>query len=509
MNAETSEFSKSKPRVKAWTPKVKTGCKTCKRRKIKCDESRPSCQRCVKAKLVCDGYDAVQQGWIIENPTGKVRSAPKPEKQQHSLERVDTASTQIPGAPPAADESSPESDNDILCVSCDKPNYDCTCSHGPVIDPASILALTQRSASLGLKPSSIYKTSEEQYYFKYFMEVGAPSVARADISGAFWLNLFPRAAYSSEAIRDSLLSSATIFQSINKSVWLQGRIQKFHPRAVAYENRAIDLLVHESPNVDTILITSCAFWFVAVSAGDWVRSMQHMYHALKIIVGVKDPSKHDQLVLRYTDILARASLLYYRTTRGPCSLHPEASITDCEASCFVPEPTSLEVRVSDALYHLREAKSSLNDCIALLKLRKERHPQHERILELLKKQQREIRFLTRKWSDSEHLGIEPSSFLEAAKLIPVTFSPFRPIHNMMQTFIVQGESGTFTFGELELRMRVLLPNFMTATSQGHPILLTDTVTLMWATTYVEKRRQLSTEPASGVAKKIMSDFLLE
>ncbi|KAL2065237.1 hypothetical protein VTL71DRAFT_2906 [Oculimacula yallundae] len=46
----------NKPRVKAWKPKVKTGCQTCRKRHLKCDETRPSCLRCVKMGFQCDGY---------------------------------------------------------------------------------------------------------------------------------------------------------------------------------------------------------------------------------------------------------------------------------------------------------------------------------------------------------------------------------------------------------------------------------------------------------------------
>ncbi|KAF2649003.1 hypothetical protein K491DRAFT_611634 [Lophiostoma macrostomum CBS 122681] len=36
--------------------KVKTGCRTCKLRKVKCDEGRPACDRCLSTGRVCDGY---------------------------------------------------------------------------------------------------------------------------------------------------------------------------------------------------------------------------------------------------------------------------------------------------------------------------------------------------------------------------------------------------------------------------------------------------------------------
>ncbi|KAJ9149757.1 C6 zinc finger domain protein [Pleurostoma richardsiae] len=35
---------------------VKSGCRTCKIRKVKCDEGRPACRRCLSTGRVCDGY---------------------------------------------------------------------------------------------------------------------------------------------------------------------------------------------------------------------------------------------------------------------------------------------------------------------------------------------------------------------------------------------------------------------------------------------------------------------
>ncbi|KAI1063053.1 hypothetical protein LB507_005598 [Fusarium sp. FIESC RH6] len=39
--------------------KTKTGCATCRIRKIKCDEAKPFCQKCVKTGRTCDGYESV------------------------------------------------------------------------------------------------------------------------------------------------------------------------------------------------------------------------------------------------------------------------------------------------------------------------------------------------------------------------------------------------------------------------------------------------------------------
>ncbi|KAJ4145390.1 hypothetical protein LMH87_004242 [Akanthomyces muscarius] len=39
--------------------KVKTGCKTCRIRKIKCDEGKPYCKKCVSTGRTCDGYESI------------------------------------------------------------------------------------------------------------------------------------------------------------------------------------------------------------------------------------------------------------------------------------------------------------------------------------------------------------------------------------------------------------------------------------------------------------------
>ncbi|KUJ19269.1 uncharacterized protein LY89DRAFT_487860 [Mollisia scopiformis] len=44
-------------RKRASRPKSKGGCRTCKLRHVKCDESRPACKRCTRWGHQCDGYD--------------------------------------------------------------------------------------------------------------------------------------------------------------------------------------------------------------------------------------------------------------------------------------------------------------------------------------------------------------------------------------------------------------------------------------------------------------------
>ncbi|KAH7236568.1 hypothetical protein BKA59DRAFT_312023 [Fusarium tricinctum] len=64
---------------RASTPKVRTGCITCKLRHLKCDEAKPTCQRCGKDKVKCDGY-------APPKPKGRRRSKKKaPSRQVESV----------------------------------------------------------------------------------------------------------------------------------------------------------------------------------------------------------------------------------------------------------------------------------------------------------------------------------------------------------------------------------------------------------------------------------------
>ncbi|UKZ76228.1 hypothetical protein TrVFT333_003925 [Trichoderma virens FT-333] len=72
--------------------RVKTGCQTCKKRRVKCDEGRPACQRCVSTGRVCDGYGIWGGGGNAYGSSDKVPSVSSSSlvrsKQMQSLQKV-------------------------------------------------------------------------------------------------------------------------------------------------------------------------------------------------------------------------------------------------------------------------------------------------------------------------------------------------------------------------------------------------------------------------------------
>ncbi|RAK79734.1 Zn(II)2Cys6 transcription factor [Aspergillus fijiensis CBS 313.89] len=69
MGESSSRLNKSgRVRLKQWAPKVKSGCITCRIRRIKCDETKPSCTRCTSTGRNCDGYGDLALKQMIKPP---------------------------------------------------------------------------------------------------------------------------------------------------------------------------------------------------------------------------------------------------------------------------------------------------------------------------------------------------------------------------------------------------------------------------------------------------------
>ncbi|KIX93243.1 uncharacterized protein Z520_11098 [Fonsecaea multimorphosa CBS 102226] len=70
--------------------KVRSGCITCKRRHLKCDEGKPSCQRCIRSKRECKGYvDLVKSAKPSRKGQAFVVYVPEPLYTMTSLPDMD------------------------------------------------------------------------------------------------------------------------------------------------------------------------------------------------------------------------------------------------------------------------------------------------------------------------------------------------------------------------------------------------------------------------------------
>ncbi|KAL5341377.1 hypothetical protein BJX70DRAFT_405965 [Aspergillus crustosus] len=85
-----------------------TGCRTCVKRRVKCDETRPTCQRCIKIGVECLGYHRPLQFHIIQRPDQpqqRRRQRKPPESQPHAKAQHGHGHTQpLSLLSPTADE---------------------------------------------------------------------------------------------------------------------------------------------------------------------------------------------------------------------------------------------------------------------------------------------------------------------------------------------------------------------------------------------------------------------
>ncbi|EME44107.1 hypothetical protein DOTSEDRAFT_88360 [Dothistroma septosporum NZE10] len=72
LTADTSA-AEAALKAKLSRKRTKTGCLTCRKRRIKCGEERPVCKNCIKSKRHCDGYN---QRVIFKQPTFDYQPAP-------------------------------------------------------------------------------------------------------------------------------------------------------------------------------------------------------------------------------------------------------------------------------------------------------------------------------------------------------------------------------------------------------------------------------------------------
>ncbi|KAK6957888.1 hypothetical protein Daesc_000677 [Daldinia eschscholtzii] len=71
--SEERDGDNSAPKKPIVRKRTKTGCLTCRKRRIKCDEGRPTCNNCLKSKRQCDGYN---QRVVFKDPLGAFANAP-------------------------------------------------------------------------------------------------------------------------------------------------------------------------------------------------------------------------------------------------------------------------------------------------------------------------------------------------------------------------------------------------------------------------------------------------
>ncbi|KAI0166842.1 hypothetical protein GGR52DRAFT_581645 [Hypoxylon sp. FL1284] len=187
-------------RFRTSKPKVKTGCNSCKQRRIKCDELRPACTQCVRSKKICTGYPPPPRAKVFE----EVRIAPKPGAGHVSRAPVVDIASDMP---PLRSRLSPFSPPQPPVA---KPIY-------PRESPKKLTPpQTPVESSLTIhRPSMFSFDPQEGLYFQLFRERTASELS-GFFDSSFWTRSVLQECHSEEAIRHAVVALGALYKTLEK-----------------------------------------------------------------------------------------------------------------------------------------------------------------------------------------------------------------------------------------------------------------------------------------------------
>jgi hypothetical protein len=200
-------------RTRSSQPKVRTGCVTCKRRHVKCDEVKPACNRCERAGIKCDGYEA---------PPPPQERAPKPRKSpvqtsRALLPRLEPAPQILPSAPPTRRRTTSSEWLHPRTPSVEPPQ------------PSALGSSQHQALSWNVQPQagaairSLWTSStpgpldaDDELYLNFFRDQLRCNLT-ASCQAKFWPNVILREGERNECLRHAILATGAIAMALHSN----------------------------------------------------------------------------------------------------------------------------------------------------------------------------------------------------------------------------------------------------------------------------------------------------
>ncbi|OBT75689.1 hypothetical protein VF21_05924 [Pseudogymnoascus sp. 05NY08] len=229
-------------KTRARRPKVKTGCKTCKLRGVKCDEAKPICRRCISTGRTCDGYGIWGGGG---NAYGSVSRITNPSRPSHPLPLSPITST--------------------------------TCIPGPLTSTRTLPPL--RGAT----------TQHEQRAFEYFLHRTSRKLPGI-FDSPFWSTLVFQASARDPAVLHALiaLGAVDLGKATRELACAKERVRGYERVALVQYNKAIVSLGVHFRNKDgdarrVALITCMLFICIELLRERFKTANTHLSNGLKLL----------------------------------------------------------------------------------------------------------------------------------------------------------------------------------------------------------------------------------
>ncbi|KUJ09826.1 uncharacterized protein LY89DRAFT_675976 [Mollisia scopiformis] len=302
-------------RVRRYKPHSKRGCNTCKVRKVKCGEEKPSCLRCTSTGRTCEGH-------LYGEPTTTVPQL------------LQSRGTIVP-APTR------------------EPTYPLARCRGPIL--------------IRNPTTKVFDSDQEHCSFKFFRDVSRNRLSAA-FPSKFWEKVILQACHHEPAIRHAAAALGGLHmvstQKKRRLPYMQdaeGMYDTFSEFQYTKALRTLAIPLQEKPG-DIVLMTCLLFTYFEALRGNHKAVRFHINNGIKIVAELRATSspRPDNLFyeLKFTHMPLRDLALIFIKNDGIDSELITASTFQEEFSDSIVSSESDSLL---QLYNLEQAHSALNE----------------------------------------------------------------------------------------------------------------------------------------------------
>ncbi|XMA15592.1 hypothetical protein WAI453_008383 [Rhynchosporium graminicola] len=209
-------------------PKVRSGCITCKIRRVKCDEGKPGCMRCLKFGQMCDGYEDKRSAKLAELLKKPRPLAPIQNTYITYQQPVNQNFHQnVPHAPTQNYQGVPAQQLQVMQSIQPRPSA----AESSTQDAPMPIQYLYRAP-----PRDPFHNDQERLYFQRFCEVSASQLTGC-LESDLWSRVVLQASESAPCIRHAVTAIGTL----NLKGWRDGNSQ----RHLQYEKKRLQFAYHE------------------------------------------------------------------------------------------------------------------------------------------------------------------------------------------------------------------------------------------------------------------------
>jgi hypothetical protein len=243
-------------RQRRWAPKRRTGCGSCKQRRLRCDETKPTCQRCVK-----DGFDC---NWQVEPRRSRTSSLQPPRLASNG-----TSGRTLNG-------TYQEQSTGIVT--------------GFTKQKTSQNVLSSSFLPTYTTPSSPYGKEADYVYLSYFLLKVAPLLSTTKAWRDLWQVTVPQSAWTSDSVRHALVAMAASYEGLKHNSDRQAVVLKQVNLAIGAfrQEKTLGILTAstsstDSEDLDVALLLCRVLASVYQAQKHWRLASAHMGWGAKIL----------------------------------------------------------------------------------------------------------------------------------------------------------------------------------------------------------------------------------